>query len=361
MRIFVTIRYGNEYVSVIKELILVIFIGVLILWWIRKKVKHNLLKANQWRKLRIFLQRTYPILVPVQRILFFLVAILTGASIAASAFHIAHAGTASIALALDQAKFYEAAERVYCLVPDKSLSNPEFQAGCSTIANWKTKCKVESNTEIKSRNSAIAKVFGINSTEMAGRYDYIAITFCYEDKDDAAIYWSKQSAKTYSLIGFPRMAASSIARLALIERDNEKAYQYFVRAFEYSNKTSDEFIDSNMLFTLAVVANSFHDSQAEIKIKQRRSHVMSEYEKSFHEKLNLLQQMGNCWYFILAIWLATKFSRLILVELLARKLKSNNSIEALSNLVTLEIYRNNLQRADQHSKELLHRINRTNK
>lgn len=357
MLVFVTIRYGNEFVSEIKELILAVSIGMLVILLITKRVKHNPLKAKQWRELRISVYTNYPLLASIRRLLLFLLAILTGACMTAYAYFISHGGIASIALALDQAKMYEAAEIVYLIVPDKALSNDDFRYGNYTLSNWKTKCKVESASEIRNRNLAIARVYGINSIEMAGRYNHLARAFTSEYRDEKATYWCKKAVRIYNLNDVPRMSADSITRLALSEKDTDKERQYFAEAYELANQIPDESIDSNLLVTLSMLANSLEDTQSESKVKQRLSSVLGEHEKPYRAKLVILQRMGSCLYVILAIWLIAIISRLAIVELLSRKLKKLNSLEALSNLVTLELYRDNLHRADQYSKELLDRMN----
>ena len=354
--IFVLSRYKSDFSFELHELLVYLAIGVFVLLCFKfgskffcHQKKHNSPDLTQ------ILQSRIPGYQILRKLLLVLALVLTGINFTHVAYFGFHNGINCLAFGFDRMQMYELAESIYKLNFYRDLANCQAKFGYSTLGTYKNTCSVESDAEIEKRNSAIEKVYGKDSIEMAARYDYLARTFNYEYLVRDAVYWSHRSIAAYERIGLIEKSASSYARLALLEQNSYESYRYYLHGLNLVNQTDNRDLHFMVLLDLQLSAESFQDFGTAVDLRERAQIVSAEESKRPDSRLLFWRNFGDCPYYLIALWIGMVLAKVCALELLSRRLKRENGFESLNHLITIELSRNNLERADLYSKELLAR------
>lgn len=132
-------------------------------------------------------------------------------------------GAKTIACVLSDFGQYEFAERVYRCAPD--LDHKKVSGRCSTMATWHSSSFYEDPGMVELKNAAVAKVYGSESREMAGRYFFLGLTFGRgpEDHDQEAIYWHTKAFSLYERNHAVTKSVDTLAQLAVLQHSSNKS------------------------------------------------------------------------------------------------------------------------------------------
>lgn len=118
---------------------------------------------------------------------------------------------------------YELAERIYLCSPD--LNQNKASGRYNSIASWHRSSNThEDPVTMWRKNDAVAKVYGSESLEMAGRFFYIGLT-CESgmvNRDAEAIYWHSKAFKLYEKNHCVTKCVDALAQMAIMQNETNK-------------------------------------------------------------------------------------------------------------------------------------------
>lgn len=179
----------------------------------------------------------------------------------------------ALACLLSDNRQYELAERVYRLAPD--LDHKKTEDRYSTMASWHSSYTHEDPVTTNLKNAAVAKVYGSQSREMAGRYFYLGLAWSQgsDYNDEKTLYWQNKALELYKQEHAATKCMDVLEQLASYAEDIQIRKEYLNEAAKYASLMDEKpYVTTHILEYLA---SEVHDEKL-VQIFRRN---LSKYDR----------------------------------------------------------------------------------
>jgi hypothetical protein len=268
-----------------------------------------------------------------------------------------------VACVADELTNYELAERIFRIADRVPFGE--------SLAGWQA-FRVETESVRDARNIAVAKVYGSNSLELADRHEYVGESISARGKpgqSDEAIFWLEKSLPIYGALGASESSIDTLNQIAIIrskQKNRSKLQDTLLQAsklLDNQKKSVAPLRDRGQfrrtLLSLSNFAKHNGDDRLANLFVSKKIDLRIENYSSFDTPwfLLLFATLVTTLYFdLIPNTTRNEFEEFIL----SNRYKRTNqlylqgcdlltSIEGLSAMTTIDLYRGKLKRAWENS------------
>lgn len=272
----------------------------------------------------------------------------------------------AISFCADNAGAYELAEWLYRKSPDRE---PGQSIGISKFSNVP-----ESEHERLCRNTAVAKIYGDNSAEIARRFFFVGtnIEMCTPEQkgyNDFAFSWFEKSYLVARAHNYNGVALDDLCQMAIIKFDTERpssCLPYIVQASELISLFPESYIAMSGNSSCLLPYLAAQCGEAELAKTFKKTAPLLAQRKVFLDATSVVILMFSATLPTLCSRLGLITPLLIDLLLIILYRRSNRSfvrstdlptsMAALNRLIDIDLYRGNYPAALRHSESLLHLV-----
>ncbi len=341
---------------------LLLLYSIAVAWGYRRKTKSKK-KFALWQSIWLGVVRRYLILSLARGAFLCFSSLCLALMSFAFAYGSCYQFISAISLCADNAGAYELAEWLYRKSPGRKTGQ---SMGISKFSDVP-----ESEHERLCRNKAVAKIYGDNSAEIAGRLFFVGMNIemsTPEQKgyNDFAFSWFEKSYVVARAHNYNGVALDDLCQMAIIKFDTEKpssCLPYIVQASELISRYPEAFIamSGNSSSLLPYMAAQCGDAELAKTFKNTATLIAP--RKGFLDATSIVILMASVAVPPLCSRLGLITPLLINLFLIVLYRRSNGSLgrstdlttcmAALNRLIDIDLYRGNYAAALSHSDSLL--------
>ena len=338
------------------------FYSIAVAWGYRRKTKSKKTFAL-WQSIWLGVVRRYLILRLARGTFLCFSSLCLALMSFAFAYGSCYQFISAISLCADNAGAYELAEWLYRKSPDREAGQ---SMGISKFSDVP-----ESEHERFCRNTAVAKIYGDNSAEIARRFSFVGMniemsTPGEKGYNDFAFSWFEKSYVVALAHNYHGVALDDLCQMAIIKFDTEKpssCLPYIVQASELISRYPEAFIamSGNSSSLLPYMAAQCGDAELAKTFKNTTPQIAP--RKGFLDATSVAILMPLAVVPSLCSRLGLITPLLVNLFLIVLYRRSNRSLvrstdlptclAALNRLINIDLYRGNYAAALSHSDSLL--------